>query len=85
MDTCIVHSCSISCALVGSWHTFLEDQMNTVWVLVAVVFNGHFTNSIIPTLEFKTQEKCLAAIEAFKAETADKQGKAFMRCVRIEK
>jgi hypothetical protein len=59
--------------------------MNTVWVLVAIVFNGHFTNSIIPTLEFKTQEKCLAAIEAFKVESKENQGKAFMRCVRIEK
>jgi hypothetical protein len=60
--------------------------MNTVWVLAAIVFNGHWTNSIIPTLEFKTQEKCLAAIESFKAEAdSAKQGKAFMRCVRIEK
>lgn len=59
--------------------------MNTVWVLVAIVFNGHWTNSIIPTLEFKTQEKCLAAIESFKAESDNKQGSVFMRCVRIEK
>ena len=59
--------------------------MNTVWVLVAIVFNGHFTNSVIPTLEFKSQEKCLAAIQAFKVETDNKQGSAFMRCVRIEK
>ena len=59
--------------------------MNTVWVLVAIVFNGHFTNSVIPTMEFKTQEKCLAAIEQFKEETANKQGSAHMRCVRIEK
>ena len=59
--------------------------MNTVWVLVAIVFNGHFTNSVIPTMEFKTQEKCLAAIEQFKFETENKQGSAHMRCVRIEK
>lgn len=59
--------------------------MNTVWILVAIVFNGHFTNSIIPTLEFKTQQKCMAAIEAFKAESEGAQGRAFMRCVRIEK
>lgn len=59
--------------------------MNTVWVLVAIVFNGHWTNSIIPTLEFKTQEKCLAAIEAFKAESEHQKGSAYMRCVRIEK
>ena len=59
--------------------------MNTVWVLVAIVFNGHFTNSIIPTLEFNTQEKCLTAIESIKVEAKDNQGKAFMRCVRIEK
>lgn len=59
--------------------------MNTVWVLIAIVFNGHFNTSVIPTLEFKSQEKCLAAIEAFKAETDNKQGSAYMRCVRIEK
>jgi hypothetical protein len=59
--------------------------MNTVWVLVAMVFNGHWTNSIIPTLEFKTQEKCLAAVEAFEAESKKQKGSAYMRCVRIEK
>lgn len=57
----------------------------TVWVLVAIVFNGHWTNSIIPTLEFKTQEKCLVAIESFKAESENQKGSAYMRCVRIEK
>lgn len=59
--------------------------MNTVWVLIAIVFNGHWTNSIVPTLEFKSQEKCLAAIQTFKAETENKDGSAHMRCVRIEK
>lgn len=59
--------------------------MNTVWVLIAIVYNGHLTNSIIPTLEFKTLEKCEAAITAFDIDAKGKNGSAYMRCVRIEK
>jgi hypothetical protein len=59
--------------------------MNTVWVLVAIVFNGHWTNSIIPTLEFGTQQKCEAAIAAFEQDAQGKTGSARMRCARIEK
>ena len=60
--------------------------MNTVvWILVAVVFNGHYNNSIIPTLEFTTQQKCEAAIQAFVIDAKGKNGSAYMRCVRIEK
>ena len=26
--------------------------MNTVWVLVSLVYSGHFVNTIVPTMEF---------------------------------
>lgn len=59
--------------------------MNTVWVLIALVSNGHFVNTVVPTLEFKTQETCQRAIEAFKADAEGQSGTVRMRCVRIEK
>lgn len=60
--------------------------MNTVvWVLVSLVNSGHFIHSIVPTLEFKTQEKCQAAIVAFVKDSENQEGRAKLRCVRIEK
>jgi len=59
--------------------------MNTVWVLVAIVYNGHFGNAMVPTMEFTNREKCEAAIVAFEQDTQNKTGTARMRCVRIEK
>ena len=59
--------------------------MNTVWVLIALVYSGHFTHSIVPTMEFGTQQKCEAAIVAFEQEAQGKSGSVRMRCVRIEK
>ena len=59
--------------------------MNTVWVLVAIIYNGHLTNSIVPTMEFGSQAKCEAAIQAFDIDAKGKNGSAYMRCVRIEK
>ena len=59
--------------------------MNTVYILIAMVYSGHFTHSIVPTLEFKTLEKCEAAVSAFEKESDNKSGSARMRCVRIEK
>lgn len=59
--------------------------MNTVWVLIALVHSGHFTVSVVPTLEFTTLERCQAAVQAFQAETNNRRGYAEMRCVRIEK
>lgn len=59
--------------------------MNTVWVLIALVYNGHFGNPVVPTLEFKTREKCEQAIQTFKADAEGKDGTVRMRCVRIEK
>lgn len=57
-----------------------------VWVLIAIAYSGHFTNSIIPTLEFSSQEKCLAAIREFQNDSSGKIGNANgMRCLRIEK
>ncbi len=60
--------------------------MNTaVWVLVAIVSNGHWNNYIVPTLEFSSQDKCEKAIVEFKKEAEGKSGNANMRCVKIEK
>lgn len=59
--------------------------MNTVWVLISIVYSGHFVNTIVPTLEFKTQSQCEAAIDAFAKEAENREGRAKMRCVRIEK
>lgn len=60
-------------------------MMTTMFVLIAIVYNGHFGNSIVPTIEFSTLQKCENAIAAFKIEADDKKGTAHMRCVRIEK
>jgi hypothetical protein len=59
--------------------------MNTVWVLIALVYSGHISHSVVPTLEFGTQQKCEAAIVAFEQDSQGKTGSARMRCVRIEK
>lgn len=59
--------------------------MNTVYILIALVYSGHLTNSIVPTMEFNTREKCEAAVTAFEKESDNKSGSARMRCVRIEK
>lgn len=59
--------------------------MNTVWVLISLVYSGHFVNTIVPTLEFGTQQKCETAITAFEQEAQGKTGAARFRCVRIEK
>ena len=59
--------------------------MNTVFVLVSLVYSGHFVNTVVPTMEFSTQEKCQAAIVAFANDAANQKGSVSMRCVRIEK
>jgi len=59
--------------------------MNTVWVLIALVSNGHFVNTVVPTMEFTTQQRCEAAIVVFEQEAQGKTGSTRMRCVRIEK
>ena len=59
--------------------------MNTVYVLISLIYSGHFVNTVVPTMEFKTQEKCLAAIVAFENEAKGKEGRVTMRCVKIEK
>lgn len=59
--------------------------MNVVWVLIALINNGHFNHAVVPTLEFKTEEACVRAIAVFEQETNGKRGSAAMRCVRIEK
>ena len=59
--------------------------MNTVWVLIALVYSGHLTHSIVPAMEFTTQQKCEAAIAAFERDAESQKGSARMRCVRIEK
>ena len=60
--------------------------MNTiVFVLIVLNSNGHFTNTVIPTMEFNTLEKCEQAIRAFAADIKGQKGYIDMRCVRIEK
>ena len=60
--------------------------MNTiVFVLIVLNSNGHFTNTVIPTMEFTSLEKCQQAIQAFADDTKGKTGYVNMRCVRIEK
>lgn len=59
--------------------------MTTVWVLIALVSNGHWGNYIVPTLEFGSRERCEAAIQTFKDDAQHKTGSANMRCVKIEK
>ncbi len=59
--------------------------MNTVYVLIAILFNGHLSNGVIPTLEFSSLERCKAAILAFESESNDRSGTVRMRCVKIEK
>lgn len=66
--------------------------MNTVavWVLVALVSNGHGTMTAVPTMEFKTKELCEKAIYSFWEDARhvrDGSTRAIsrMRCVRIEK
>ena len=59
--------------------------MKTVFVLIAIAYNGHSSNAVIPTLEFSTMEKCQAAIVEIEKDTNGKSGTAKMRCVKIEK
>lgn len=59
--------------------------MNTVWILVSLVYNGHFGSTIVPTMEFSTQQKCEAAIVEFEQDAKRTTGTARFRCVRIEK
>ena len=56
-----------------------------VFVLIVLAQNGHFRNIVIPTLEFRTQEKCEQAIRTFARDSEGKDGTVAMRCVRIEK
>jgi len=56
-----------------------------VFVLIALVNNGHFNNAVVPTLEFSTREKCERAINTFKNESDGRDGSVRMRCVAIEK
>jgi hypothetical protein len=60
--------------------------MNTiVFVLIVLNSNGHFTNTVVPTMEFRSLETCQQAIQAFTDDAKGKTGYINMRCVRIEK
>ena len=62
--------------------------MNTaiVWVLVSLVNSGHFAHSVVPTLEFSSEEKCNAAVVKFKNEAEKRRFGTFSGyCVGIEK
>jgi len=58
---------------------------NIVFVLIVLNSNGHFTSTVIPTMEFNTYWKCEQAIRSFEADAKGKTGFVNMRCVRIEK
>ena len=58
---------------------------NIVFVLIVLANNGHFANTVVPTLEFKTREACERAISTFKNESENREGTVRMRCVGIEK
>lgn len=57
---------------------------NIVFVLIVVTSNGHWTNPVIPTLEFNTRDKCEQAIRTF-ANVSNRSEKHHMQCVPIEK
>ena len=59
--------------------------MKIVWVLVVLANNGHFVNTMIPTLEFTSKQKCDEAIVKFVNESNRGAGTARMKCVEIEK
>jgi hypothetical protein len=58
---------------------------NIVFVLIVLANNGHFANTVVPTIEFSTREKCEQAIRVFKNDADGKEGTVRMRCVGIEK
>ena len=58
---------------------------NIVFVLIVLANNGHWANTVIPTLEFSSREKCERAIATFKNESEGRDGTVRMRCVAIEK
>lgn len=59
--------------------------MNTVFVLMALVYNGHFLRYAIPTLEFTTMKKCQDAIVVMQKDINDRSGRLEAYCVGIEK
>ena len=60
--------------------------MNTVWVLVAFLYSGHFGYGVVPTMEFKTQGQCELAAKTITADAAAVNfAKPNFRCVRIER
>ena len=57
-----------------------------VWILMTLVSSGHFINSAVPTLEFKSQKQCEAAVEAIARGARMKDKGTFNGyCVEIEK
>ena len=60
--------------------------MIKVWVLIALVGNGHMSWPMVPTLEFSSQAMCERAIIKLKKETDERQfGKFSGFCTEIEK
>lgn len=59
----------------------------TAWILVALISNGHFKYSAVPTLEFKTEAQCkVAKIALTNASLTQENGGTFMGyCVKVEK
>lgn len=59
--------------------------MSYVWVLFVVTASGNFSNFYVPTMEFDSADKCMAAIRVFKEDVKTNPGSFMGRCVRIEK
>lgn len=59
----------------------------TAWILVALISNGHFKYSAVPTLEFRDEQHCKAALTAFtNASLTKAEGGVFMGyCVKVDK
>lgn len=56
-----------------------------VWVLFAVTASGNFSNFYIPTMEFDSADKCMAAVKVFKEDVKANTGAFMGRCVKVEK
>lgn len=57
-----------------------------VWILLALVSHGHLSWSVVPTLEFSTEEKCIAAgVKMRQFYDGQRVGTFKGNCISIEK
>lgn len=59
----------------------------SVWILMALLHNGHAGNYAVPTLEFRDEQHCKAAQIALTnaALTRENGGRFSGYCVKVEK